>query len=200
MALTRKFLKAMGIEEEKIEQIIDAHTETVDAIKEERDAMKKENEGYSAIKKELEELKSKEKDGYKEKYEKVNSEYEAFKNDILAKETKETKRRAYIEQVLKPAGISEKRFDSILKITDLESINLVDGKISSEDADKLTTSAKEEWNDFIVTTSTSGAMTPNPPANAGNKSTMTRAEIMAIKDEGERQSKIAENPQLFGIS
>lgn len=34
MALTRKFLKAMGIEDEKIDQIIDAHTETVDGLKE----------------------------------------------------------------------------------------------------------------------------------------------------------------------
>ena len=29
MSLTRKMLKAMGIEEDKIEQIIEAHTETV---------------------------------------------------------------------------------------------------------------------------------------------------------------------------
>jgi hypothetical protein len=34
MALTRKMLKAMGIEEEKIEQIIEAHAETVDGLKE----------------------------------------------------------------------------------------------------------------------------------------------------------------------
>ena len=34
MALTRKFLKAMGIEDDKIDQIIDAHTETVTALKE----------------------------------------------------------------------------------------------------------------------------------------------------------------------
>ena len=33
MALTRKMLKAMGIEEEKIDEIIDAHTETVNALK-----------------------------------------------------------------------------------------------------------------------------------------------------------------------
>lgn len=30
MALTRKMLKAMGIGEEQIEEIIEAHTETVD--------------------------------------------------------------------------------------------------------------------------------------------------------------------------
>ena len=33
MALTRKMLKAMGIEDDKIDQIIEAHTETVDGLK-----------------------------------------------------------------------------------------------------------------------------------------------------------------------
>ena len=40
MSLTRKMLKAMGIEDEKIDQIIEAHTETVDALKEQRDGYK----------------------------------------------------------------------------------------------------------------------------------------------------------------
>ena len=37
MALTRKMLKAMGIEDEKIDQIIEAHTETTDPLTRERD-------------------------------------------------------------------------------------------------------------------------------------------------------------------
>jgi hypothetical protein len=40
MALTRKFLAAMGIEAEKVDEIIAAHTETVNALKEERDTAK----------------------------------------------------------------------------------------------------------------------------------------------------------------
>ena len=38
MSLTRKMLKAMGIEEEKIDQIIEAHSETVDSLKAVRDS------------------------------------------------------------------------------------------------------------------------------------------------------------------
>jgi hypothetical protein len=53
MALTRKFLKAMGIEEEKIEQIIDAHTETVNALKEERDNFKADAEKLPNVQKQL---------------------------------------------------------------------------------------------------------------------------------------------------
>ena len=33
MALTRKMLRAMGIEDEKADEIIEAHAETVDALK-----------------------------------------------------------------------------------------------------------------------------------------------------------------------
>ena len=33
MALTRKMLKAMGIEDEKIEQIIEEHVESIDGLK-----------------------------------------------------------------------------------------------------------------------------------------------------------------------
>ena len=40
MSLTRKMLKAMAIEDEKIDQIIDAHTETTESLKEERDNYK----------------------------------------------------------------------------------------------------------------------------------------------------------------
>ena len=40
MSLTRKMLKAMGIEEEKIDQIIEAHSETVDSLKADRDTYK----------------------------------------------------------------------------------------------------------------------------------------------------------------
>ena len=37
MALTRKFLSALGIEEAKIDEIISAHVDTVNVLKEQRD-------------------------------------------------------------------------------------------------------------------------------------------------------------------
>ena len=40
MALTRKFLSALGIEEAKIDEIISAHADTVNALKEQRDSYK----------------------------------------------------------------------------------------------------------------------------------------------------------------
>ena len=40
MGLSRKMLEAMGIENDKIESIIEAHSETVPALKAERDPYK----------------------------------------------------------------------------------------------------------------------------------------------------------------
>ena len=40
MALTRKYLSALGLEADKIDQIIEAHTESLEGIKSERDKYK----------------------------------------------------------------------------------------------------------------------------------------------------------------
>ena len=58
MALTRKMLKAMGIEDEKIDQIIEAHAETTEALKAERDAAQQAAKENENAQKELEDLKA----------------------------------------------------------------------------------------------------------------------------------------------
>jgi hypothetical protein len=57
---------------------------------------------------------------------------------------------------------------------------------------------KDEWADFITTQGTVGASTSTPPTNNGG-TTMTRDEILAIKDTSARQQAIAEHHELFGI-
>lgn len=198
MALTRKMLKAMGIEDEKIDQIIEAHTETVDALKEQRDNYKKDADKLPEVQKELDDLKEDGDDGgYKDKYEKEHAAFEKYKTEQAEKETDANKRSAY-KALLKDAGVSEKRIDTILKVLDPSEIELDDkGKI--KDSDKVTEKIKSDWADFIVTEGKKGAETTTPPSNIGGK-TMTKAEIMAIKDGTERRKAIAENPQLFGLS
>lgn len=58
MAITRKFLKAMGIEDDKIEQIIDAHTETVDGLKADIDKYREDALELADVQKELNDLKA----------------------------------------------------------------------------------------------------------------------------------------------
>ncbi len=199
MGFSRKMLKAMNIEEEKIDQIIDAHSETVDALKADRDAYKEDAAKLAAVQKELDELKAKGDDGYKAKYEAEKAAHDALKADIAAKETKKAKTDAYRE-LLKGANIDEKRIATILRAEapTIDKIELdADGKIKN--AEQYTQSIKSDWADFVVTQSAKGTNTATPPANGGAASTKTKEDILKIKDAGERQKAIAENPTLFGI-
>lgn len=203
MSLTRKALVAMGIDAEKIDQIIEMHTEVVDAIKNERDNAKDEAKKYKAdsdelaqVKQELDDLKAKETqpDKYKDKYDALKQEYDDYKGEVTAKETKAAKSKAY-RDMLKEIGISEKRLDSVMRVADLDSIELEDGAIKG--VEELKESAKNEWADFIVSEGTVGAKTPTPPANNGGK--MSKDDILKIENDTERQRAIAENHELFGF-
>ena len=199
MGFSRKMLKAMGIEEEKIEQIIDAHSETVDALKADRDAYKEDAAKLAAVQKELDALKAKGDDGYKAKYEAEKAAHDALKADIAAKETKKAKTDAYRE-LLKGANIDEKRIATILRAEapTIDKIELdADGKIKN--AEQYTQSIKSDWSDFIVTQSAKGTNASTPFVFSGAATTETKEDILKIKDAGERQKAIAENPTLFGI-
>ena len=147
----------------------------------------------------MDELKAKGDDGYKAKYEAEKAAHDALKADIAAKETKKAKTDAYRE-LLKGANIDEKRIATILRAEapTIDKIELdADGKIKN--AEQYTESIKSDWADFIGTQSAKGTNTATPPANGGAASTKTKEDILKIKDAGERQKAIAENPALFGI-
>ena len=202
MALTRKMLKAMGIEEEKIDEIIEAHRDVTDALKEERDKYKVDAEKLADVQKEYDDLKKKadlkENDPYKEKYEKEHKDFEEFKAGVKAEKEKADKTKAY-KELLKKAGVSDKRIDSILKVTAVDDIEL-DNEGNVKDADKVVENIKSEWAEFIVTESQRGAGTENPPRNASGNNKMTKAEIYKKDEHGryvlstaERQKAILEN-------
>lgn len=200
MALTRKSLKAFGLTEEQVDSIIEMHTETVDGLKADISRYKADAEKLPGVQKELDDLKATGDGGYKEKYEKERKAFEDFKTEQTAKETRAAKEKAYRELLIS-AGVSEKRVDTVLKVSDLEKIDLEDGKIKG--ADELTKTIKTEWADFIVTTQTKGADVHNPPAN-NNGNPLTKADIYKKDDHGryvmstaERQKALAENPNLL---
>lgn len=183
MSLTRKMLKAMGIEEEKIDQIIEAHSEVVDGLKAEAEKNAKAAKDLPEIQKQLEQaqadLEAGKKDSYKVKYDAVKEEFENFKKGVTEKETRSAKENAYRE-LLKNAGISEKRIDAVLKVSNVDGVELEDGKI--KDADKLTENIKTEWADFIVTTQQQGANPANPPANNGKTYSMADIRQMSADE------------------
>ena len=207
MSLTRKMLRAMGIEDEKIDEIITAHSETVDALKEQRDQYKSDAEKYTATAKELADLKeAAQKNGgsawevkynaMKEEKEKVEKDFKAFKTQTEAAQTKAAKDKAY-RAMLKEIGVSDKRIDAVMKVTDLDKIEL-DEQGSIKDVDTAKENAKAEWSDFIQTATEKGAVISTPPTNTGGGKSIK--DIYAKDDHGryvltaeQRQKAIAEN-------
>lgn len=194
MALTRKFLAAMGIEADKVDEIIVAHTETVDALKEKMGELQTEADKVPDIQKKLDkalkQIEDAEKDGdknpWKVKYDAIKEEFGDYKKNVEAEKSKTTKTEAF-KKLLQEIGISEKRIDAVVRVSDIESINLdAEGKI--EGASDLKKSLEAEWEDFIVKSNTQGANTSTPPANNGGKQPLTKKEIMEIKDTTERQN------------
>ena len=201
MSLTRKMLKAMGIEEEKIDQIIEAHSETVDSLKADRDSYKEDAEKLKDVQKELDDLKAKGDDGWKEKHDRLKAEFDKYKNDVQEKETKAAKEAAY-RAILKDANLSEKGIEKAVKYADWDKIELdADGKLKG--ANDHIKAVRDEWAEYVTTTTTTGAKTSTPPANNGGAK-LTKAEIYARDDHGryklstaERQKALAENPELL---
>lgn len=196
MALTRKMLKAWGIEEDKIDLIVEGNADSLKAKEAEKDKV------IAQLQSELDEMKSKGDDGLQATYDKLKADYDNlqaefndYKDSITKKETLEKKKTAYRE-LAKDSGLSEKGIEKALKYADYDSIELnKDGTVKN--ANDHISSLKEEWSEYVVTEGTSGADTVTPPSNSGSK--MTKDDIMNIKDSGERQKAIAENHELFGF-
>lgn len=183
MALTRKFLAAMGIEADKIDSIIDAHTETVDALKHERDGFKSKADSYDKVKAELDQLKETAKDSGD--YAKLKKEYDDYKAEVQNKETLAAKKAA-LTKVAKDAGLTEAGIAKAVKYADYAALEL-DDKGEVKDAKALIKSLKEEWPEHIAKATTEGANTATPPGSTSG-SARSRDEIMKIKDPVERQA------------
>lgn len=178
MSLSRKFLTAMGIDAEKIDEIITAHTETVEGLKEEVSKYKAEakdledtKKTLEATQKELGELKKTvENNEFESKYNDLKTEFETFKTNIETKAVKAKKAMAY-KELLKEAGVSEKRFDAIAKISgeDIDKLEFDDNG-SVKDKDNVIKGITENWSEFIQTKHTKGANVETPPIhNAGEE-------------------------------
>jgi len=194
MALTRAFLGGMQLTGEQISAIIEAHTESTDALKAQRDEYKAQLEKLNGVDAELKALKKSTEgsDEWQKKYEAEHKAFEEYKVEQTTKETKAAKENAY-KSLLKENGIREKSIEAILKVTDLSSIEL-DEKGAIKDAKEISKGIKTEWSDFITTTQTSGAQTQTPPDNANQSITK---EQFAKMSYNERLKMYNENPDGY---
>ena len=204
-AALRKIFEGAEIEVPKdvLGQICDLHTSSMDGlpetIKELRGKLKVAEQERDAAKAKVpvdgEETIS------KAEYDKLKGEFDQYKNDVQAKETKAAKEAAY-RAILKDANLSEKGIEKAVKYADWDKIELdSDGKLKG--ANDHIKAVREEWAEYVTTTTTTGAKTSTPPANTGGAK-LTKAEIYARDEHGryklstaERQKALAENPELM---
>jgi hypothetical protein len=189
MALERKDLRAI-LEDEtvdvsgKMKKILDMlHTET--------DALQNQLDDAKAATAKAEKERDAAANG-KTIAEKALTDYKAQQTQRDAHAAKEAKFR----ELLKSAGVLDKYADRVVRLSgeDIDKLEL-DDKGNVKDAKKHADSLKADWSDFVGTTTTTGAKVDNPPTNTGSK--MTKDQIFAIKDAGERQAAIAANVDLF---
>lgn len=166
MALTRKFLKALGIEDEKVDEIISAHTETVDALKAERDGYKADADKLPGVQSQLDDATAQLNDtkdgGFKAKYEAEHKAFEDYKADIVAKETHAAKESA-VKAYFHDKGIADKSMTLAMRyIGDgIDALEIDDGKI--KDTKSLDDAIAGDLASLVVTTGTKGADTDTPP-------------------------------------
>lgn len=209
-ARVREILSAAGVDSEHsreaVNQIIEGHLASVDALRDEItelrgnvDKYKADAEKLPSVQKELDDLQKQVEADAKERkgkdYDALKKQFDDYKAETERKAVRAAKETAY-KEILKDAGVPEKHWDKILKYSDVDGIEL-DDKGKAKTAKDILKSVKEEWADHIVQTQATGAQTQIPPANNGGKA-MTKEEIMQIKDRNERQKAISENHELFG--
>lgn len=197
MALTRKLLKGMGLTEEQMDTIIEAHTDTVDGLKTQVATYKADAEKLPSVQKELDDLKADGDGGYKEKYDKEHSAFENYKSEIAKKETKRAKESA-VKAYYESKGITGNGLEIAMRGSnaEIDAVELEDGKI--KDTAALDALVSGTFKGLVSTTTTTGANTATPPANSGG--IKTRADIYAKDDKGryimstlERQKALAES-------
>lgn len=172
MALTRKMLKAMGIEDEKIDQIIEAHTESTDALKQQRDEAKAQAADADKLREQIKAAQDAagEPDAFKVKYEEAQKALDDYKAEVAQKEAAATARALFKAQV-ESLGITGSRADSIVRATDLSAFKVEDGAYTDPEAVKK--AIEKDWSDFIPKTTIEGANVPNPPKSDGGEAEPT---------------------------
>lgn len=198
MALTRKLLKGMGLTEEQVDTIIEAHTDTVDGLKADLNKYKGDAEKLPDVQRELNDLKAKGDDGWKDKHDKVKKEFDDYKNQQTTKETKAAKEkavRAYFEsKKIEGTNLNLAMRSSAAEIDSLE----LEGE-NIKDTKTLDDLIAGDLAGLVTNTTVQGAKTVTPPVNNGNAK-LTKADIYKKDDKGryvmstaERQKALAEN-------
>ena len=102
--------------------------------------------------------------------------------------------KALVRQALEKAGANSAAIDLLLGTVDLSTVEVENDALKNADA--VLKPLRDTHAGLFGTVNNRGTDKLNP-LNGGGSSTMTRDEIMKIKDAGERQKAIAENIEVF---
>lgn len=192
MSLTRSMLKSMALTDEQQNAIIEAHSETVSALKAERDQYKADAEKLPSVQKQLEEaqntLKALEKEDYKSKFEAEKAAHTKLIEETTAEKARIAKETA-MREALKAAGYTDKGISKIIKFGGLsDKITLGDdGKATN--ADEFIKAADSEWSEYKSSTEPASAPPATPPADTGSKAAdpqLAHAAELAAKYHADR--------------
>lgn len=194
MALTRKLLKGMGLTDEQVDTIIEAHTDTVDGLKEQVKDYKADADKLSTVQKELDEMKAAGDDGWEAKAKDWEKKYTDLVAENKSKETR-TAKEAAVKAYYESKGITGDNLTIAMMGSGdaLEKLELDGDKI--KDAAALDALVGGAFAKLVSTTTTEGVRTQMPPKNNGGK--LTREEIVKIQDPVERRAAIRDNMELF---
>lgn len=168
MALTRKFMKALGIDEDKIEEIISAHGETVTALKDEIEQAKQGANDLAAITKERDELKQRiatleQASGDAAK---VQAAFDAYKTEIETEKANAGK-KTLVRKALEEAGANPAAIDLLLNTVDLGKVEL-NGE-ALKDAAAVVNPIKEANGGLFGTVENQGTKPITPPSGDKQK-------------------------------
>lgn len=179
-------------------QLVALHLGVVDPLKDDVTRYKADAEKLPGVQKDLDDLKAQGDGGYKAKYEAEHKAFGDYKANVDAEKTTAAKEKA-LETALKKIGIADKRIATVAKMAKadgfLDALEL-DENGAAKDAAKFETSLKDGYGEFVVTTSTQGANTPNPPAGNGGSGSIT-AEAFKKMGYADRLKLKKESPEQY---
>lgn len=164
-------------------KLVALHRSVTDPLKDELAEAKASADKLPDVQKELDKLKqdTANQTEYEKKYNEEHAKLEKLEAQVARDNDHRTKSGLY-KKLLTSAGVSDKRHDTILKVTDLDKLSVKDGKLENED--KLLESIKSEWADFVVTSEEKHQDPETPPSGTGSKGVASRAaELQKLHNE-----------------
>lgn len=190
MSFSRKFLKSLGLNEDQVESVIEAHLEVTDAQKATINDLTEKAAKVDELQKKVDEIANGE--DWQKKFNDKDKELKDYKASVESKEREAAVKAAYRE-LLVAEHVGERQLDAVLRATNFDGMKLdKDGKL--ENVDSLKENIKKDWGGFITTESVQGAKVATPPINPSAGGANSRAAELAKRFHEQRYGKAPAQP------